>query len=822
MESVKKSIDKRALHKREYDNWVNERQMQTTEEKVYMSKALNASLVNTESNRTESGKQDTSSRSGNDAYAKNADIKLVYDEEPMAENAEQCHDIRPLPAKLTDNQITELSNQSLESENIWQQSQVLNEKSNEAKDFEKALQRTSDSIKTTRAKTIEHTTSLIAKNNEFKAQLREQGFAIVALKNELRKLKGNSVNTKFAKSSILRKPVLQPHRNQSVVRQLTAFKSKRPRISKPRFASQVDVNNDLSKPVTTYYFPNGKETACTKPYHMTALGSSRYSSNDMVHSHYLEEAKKQTHEIGKKSKISMMPSARSQSTSNDCNPKPRSSLRYQVYQGRLLESFQKDAKYEHVGKDTRSQGGKDDQDKQGKDLEISKSKTKSKDNDKGSRSKITHHEGTSLQHNKDQRLKNSTTKQSQEVQGSKIQDLTSGIRRPHIRGDWWVFLASTKKDKGKEKVNQNETNGVEARSSTTDKGKENVSQDETGGAEARTSTVDSDYDSEYDSDNSIDYLSPDEEELIELRNRMKANKEAKTKAKGNLVTEMNEPNDDNSMSADNVRGCKNDATVEQFKERLTYYALANGFSLWCERSSRKKVVAKYGQRPPRLSVLEKGKQRKHSRVPESYVPAWSETDLYFVAYHHFLKPVPGMNLWLDQSMYSTILPSKPKKMPGTVRDVSEQGGNGSAQQGSAGAGRSKKYGVGGSKQGRVVAGGQKEVRLQKRVGTYGFARWFGLQDGPVQTQDDPVQTQDDPVQTQADLVQTQDQDQVEQAQEQAEIDLTQVEQTQEQNQDQVQTQEQPEQVTFGRPSARILQRKLAKQGSSQYTAFGVE
>ncbi|GJZ79214.1 gag-pol polyprotein [Tanacetum coccineum] len=103
--------------------------------------------------------------------------------------------------------------------------------------------------------------------------------------------------------------------------------------------------------------------------------------------------------------------------------------------GRLLESFQEDAKYEHVGQDTRSQGGKDDQDKQGKDLEISKSKTKSKDNDKGSRSKITQHEGTSLQHNKDQRLKNSMTKQSQQVQGSKIQDLTSGIRRPHIRGD---------------------------------------------------------------------------------------------------------------------------------------------------------------------------------------------------------------------------------------------------------------------------------------------------------------------------------------------------------------------------------------------------
>ncbi|GJQ94896.1 RNA-directed DNA polymerase, eukaryota [Tanacetum coccineum] len=79
-------------------------------------------------------------------------------------------------------------------------------------------------------------------------------------------------------------------------------------------------------------------------------------------------------------------------------------------QGRLLEGFQENAKCEHVGQDTRSQGGKDDQDKQGKDLEISELKTKSKDNDKGSRSKITQHEGTSLRHDKDQRLKNSTTK----------------------------------------------------------------------------------------------------------------------------------------------------------------------------------------------------------------------------------------------------------------------------------------------------------------------------------------------------------------------------------------------------------------------------
>nr|GEY83427.1 hypothetical protein [Tanacetum cinerariifolium] len=85
MESVKKSIDKRALHKREYDNWVNERQMQTTEEKVDTGKALDVSLVDTESSGTESKEQDTSSSSGNDAHVDDADIRPIYDEEPMAE-----------------------------------------------------------------------------------------------------------------------------------------------------------------------------------------------------------------------------------------------------------------------------------------------------------------------------------------------------------------------------------------------------------------------------------------------------------------------------------------------------------------------------------------------------------------------------------------------------------------------------------------------------------------------------------------------------------------------------------------------------------------
>ncbi|GJV30242.1 hypothetical protein Tco_1386690 [Tanacetum coccineum] len=75
MESVKKSIDERAKHKQDYDIRVNERQIQTTEGKVDTRKAVDASLVNTESIGIESKEQDTSNRSGNDAHADDADIR---------------------------------------------------------------------------------------------------------------------------------------------------------------------------------------------------------------------------------------------------------------------------------------------------------------------------------------------------------------------------------------------------------------------------------------------------------------------------------------------------------------------------------------------------------------------------------------------------------------------------------------------------------------------------------------------------------------------------------------------------------------------------
>ncbi|GJV69244.1 hypothetical protein Tco_1484753 [Tanacetum coccineum] len=181
--------------------------MQKQKSKVDMGKALDADLVVTESNEIESRKQDTSSRPGNDIDADNADIKPVYDKEPMAETYKDLY----------------------------------------------------DSIKKTRVQTTDHNDSLIAQMNkksinnaDLKAQLQEKVFVIAALKNELRKLKGN---------------------------------------------------------ISAQYLPK-VENLLVKPHHVIASSESRnssknmprFSSNDMVHNYYLEEARKKTQERHRNSK----------------------------------------------------------------------------------------------------------------------------------------------------------------------------------------------------------------------------------------------------------------------------------------------------------------------------------------------------------------------------------------------------------------------------------------------------------------------------------------------------------------------------------------
>ncbi|GJY77367.1 hypothetical protein Tco_0482483 [Tanacetum coccineum] len=103
-------------------------------------------------------------------------------------------------------------------------------------------------------------------------------------------------------------------------------------MPKPRFASQVDVSNNLSRPVTQHYLPKRRESISAKPDHMIASSESRdssknmprFSSNDMVHNHYLDEARKKTQVRDRNSKTNVIPSARFQSTADDSKPKHRS------------------------------------------------------------------------------------------------------------------------------------------------------------------------------------------------------------------------------------------------------------------------------------------------------------------------------------------------------------------------------------------------------------------------------------------------------------------------------------------------------------------
>ncbi|GJY65144.1 hypothetical protein Tco_0466604 [Tanacetum coccineum] len=172
MESVKKSINERAHHKRENNRRVNDRVMQSKKGKVDSSTALDAGLVVTKSNETESKRHVSNIRSGKDTYAEDAEINSVNDKQPLVEvqlivqhdtlaneqqhsmqsepiydthllekvdkntipdstnmchrggeidqnaDAEKCQVSCPLHDPSSDNITTEFSNQFLESENI--------------------------------------------------------------------------------------------------------------------------------------------------------------------------------------------------------------------------------------------------------------------------------------------------------------------------------------------------------------------------------------------------------------------------------------------------------------------------------------------------------------------------------------------------------------------------------------------------------------------------------------------------------------------------------------------------------------------------------
>ncbi|GKE04963.1 hypothetical protein Tco_1396981 [Tanacetum coccineum] len=159
---------------------------------------------------------------------------------------------------------------------------------------------------------------------------REQYFEIQDLKAQLQD-----------QDIAIRKPPLQPIRNQPVVRQPTAYKSKRSQLPKHRIASQVGVSHNFKKPVTLHSWPQVRKSSFAKPYDVNAPGPSRNSpkhvsfqspkesvgSNDMVHNYYLEEAKKKAQlqkDKALNTKPSVQQSARLPNTANGNKPKPRS------------------------------------------------------------------------------------------------------------------------------------------------------------------------------------------------------------------------------------------------------------------------------------------------------------------------------------------------------------------------------------------------------------------------------------------------------------------------------------------------------------------
>ncbi|GJS49092.1 pentatricopeptide repeat-containing protein [Tanacetum coccineum] len=142
----------------------------------------------------------------------------------------------------------------------------------------------------------------------------------------------------------------------------------------------------------------------------------------------------------------------------------------------------------------------------------------------------------------------------------------------------------------------------------------------------------SDTQSEY-SDKSVDYLSEGEDELISLRKRQKHEEYMDTlmhqlRGKGDglsdpftildndQIKEKFPTHDDQThWKMRKPKVGEKYANAAQLKECLTYYSLANGYSLWFYRSSNDSLIARCGRRPEKLKDIEKGKQKKQIKYP---------------------------------------------------------------------------------------------------------------------------------------------------------------------------------------------------------------
>ncbi|GJS28038.1 putative reverse transcriptase domain-containing protein [Tanacetum coccineum] len=280
MESVKKSIDERAQHKREYDSWVNERQIQTTEGKVdtgkgpYMMKREPTVEVQTtaEINVFATGQQHTEQPEFNNEGKVDQNAELVL------------HMSLPLNSELG-----------------------IHDHSNE-----------------------------------------------------------------LSSSKLVPKKVVPPADKTDTSRQ------------------ELPPNLPPSEHPSDTYVLTMKMQILLEPVSNKLLDSHKDEDGDalfQLKSDSLPHAHAQTTKTYYKHRDSRIKKAQELKTKTSAQPLIYKIFlqRYQVYQWILLASFEDDAKYEHVGQDTRSQGGKDDQDT---DFKISDLKDNvERTNDIGSRSR---------------------------------------------------------------------------------------------------------------------------------------------------------------------------------------------------------------------------------------------------------------------------------------------------------------------------------------------------------------------------------------------------------------------------------------------------
>nr|GEZ16304.1 hypothetical protein [Tanacetum cinerariifolium] len=257
---IQESILERAKHKRAKDQRVDDKMMQSKERKDNSSKALDAGLVVTENNETESERHVLSSISENDTHTDDADINSVNDKQPMAEVqlsaehnilAHEQHHSEQFEF-VYDTYLLEKVDRNTTPESTDMKNEKLHKENEHLKQTYKDHY---DSIIKTRVQTKDHNDSLIAQ-----------------------------INSKTIENADLKVYI------------------------------QEKVNPD--------YLPKVREYAPVKHHHVNAPSSSRnsqkesYGSNDMAYNYYPEEAKKKTQDKNRNLKPMEMPSAKTHHSPN--------------------------------------------------------------------------------------------------------------------------------------------------------------------------------------------------------------------------------------------------------------------------------------------------------------------------------------------------------------------------------------------------------------------------------------------------------------------------------------------------------------------------